>query len=243
MTFSIVARCPRTSMLGVAASSRALATGAAVPFARAGVGAIATQSFVNPFLGIDGLRLLEEGTCPEEVLSRLLPQDPGKDVRQVLIVDAQGRTAAFTGSLCILWAGHRLGDGYVVGGNILMGEQVVEAMAKAFEDSAEEELPERLMRALEAGQAAGGDRRGRQSAGLLVMAQEEYPYLDLRVDDHEEPVRELRRIFEVNKREWQADVHGDFRPTREVPLPPAFLEMLAKAKASIKQQTSGKEER
>ncbi len=230
-------------MLGVATSSRALAAGAAVPFCKAGVGAIATQSFANPFIGIDGLRLLEEGASPEEVLSQLLPQDVGRDVRQVLVVDAQGRTAGFTGSLCIFWAGHRLGDGYAVGGNILMGEHVIEAMATTFEADTEKELPERLMRALEAGQAAGGDRRGKQSAALLVVAQEEYPYLDLRVDDHEEPVRELRRILGVEEREREADAHGDFRPTRDVPLPPDFLETLTKVKASIRQQADVKEDR
>ncbi len=206
MTFSIAARCPRTGMLGVATSSRALAAGGLAPYCRASVGAIASQSFVNPYLGIDGLTLLAQGLTADRALERLIESDPGRDVRQLTIVDREGRVAAYTGAKCIPWAGERLGPAYVCLGNILAGEWVVAAMSHAFEASADEELPERLLRALEAGQEAGGDRRGRQSAGIQVVAAEEYPYCDLRVDDHPEPVTELRRVFEVYKREqpfWQ----------------------------------------
>lgn len=211
MTFSIAARCPRTGMLGVATSSKALSAGGLVPYCRAGVGAIASQSFVNPYLGIDGLILLEQGLTADRALDRLIEDDPGRDLRQVAIVDREGRAAAYTGARCIPWAGHMLGAGYACLGNILVDEGVVRAMARAFETSQAEEFPERLMLALEAGQEAGGDRRGRQSAGMTVVAEEEYPWIDIRVDDHEDPVPELRRIFEIYKRE-------------EVP----FLNMLAR---------------
>ena len=201
MTFSIAARCPRTGMLGVATSSKALSAGGLVPYCRAGVGAIASQSFVNPYLGIDGLVLLEQGLPAERALERLIEDDPGRELRQAAIVDREGRAAAYTGTRCIPWAGHVTGAGYACLGNILVGEAVVQAMARAYEAAPEDDLPERLMRALEAGQDAGGDRRGRQSAGMTVVNEEEYPWLDIRVDDHEDPVPELRRIFEIYKRE------------------------------------------
>lgn len=201
MTFSIAARCPRTGMLGVATASKALAAGALVPYCRAGVGAIASQSFVNPYLGIDGLQLLAQGVPAERALEHLVRADGGRDLRQLAIVDRDGRVAAYTGARCIPWAGHLSGAAYVCLGNILAGQHVVEAMARAFEASPHEELPERLLRALEAGQDAGGDRRGRQSAGILVVRQEEYPWCDLRVDDHPDPIPELRRIYEVFERE------------------------------------------
>lgn len=201
MTFSIAARCPRTGMLGVATSSKALAAGGLVPYCFAGVGAIASQSFVNPYLGIDGLVLLNQGLPAERALERLIETDAGRDLRQLAIVDKDGRVAAYTGERCIRWAGHVLGGGYVCLGNILVGEEVVRAMAHAFETSLDEDLAERLMRVLEAGQEAGGDRRGRQSAGITVVASEEYPLCELRVDDHPDPVPELRRLLEVWKRE------------------------------------------
>jgi uncharacterized Ntn-hydrolase superfamily protein len=201
VTFSIAARCPRTGMLGVATSSKALSAGGLVPYCRSGVGAIASQSFVNPYLGFDGLELLEHGLPAERALERVIGGDPGRDLRQLGIVDKEGRTAAHTGDRCIDWAGHVSGAGYVCLGNILEGEEVVQAMAKAFETTLVEELPERLVQALEAGQEAGGDRRGRQSAGITVVGEETYPWCDLRVDDHPDPVPELRRVFEVYKRE------------------------------------------
>ena len=201
MTFSIAARCPRTGHLGVATSSKALAAGALVPYVRAGVGAVASQSFVNPYLGIDGLALLQEGVSATEALDRLIGGDNGRNLRQAAIVDPRGDVAAYTGSQCIAWAGHVSGRGYVCLGNILAGEQVVQAMSRAFDASAPEDLSERLMLALEAGQDAGGDRRGRQSAGIVVVAEEEYPLCDLRVDDHEDPIVELRRVYQVYKAE------------------------------------------
>ncbi|MGH6885957.1 MAG: DUF1028 domain-containing protein [Geminicoccales bacterium] len=217
MTFSIAARCRRTGMLGVATSSKALAAGGIVPYCRAGVGAIASQSFANPYLGIDGLELLEHGLPAERALERLVEGDPGRDLRQLAIVDKQGRTAAYTGDRCIAWAGQIAGAGYVCLGNILQGEDVVKAMAQAFETTLAEELPERLMQALEAGQEAGGDRRGRQSAGMTVVAEEAYPLVDLRVDDHPDPVPELRRSFEVYQREEVPFL--PMMPRRDDPIP------------------------
>jgi len=217
MTFSVVARCPRTGMLGVATAGKALARGSRVPYCRAGVGAIASQSFLNPYHGIDGLTLLEQGLPAERALERLIENDPGRDIRQVAIVDREGRVAAYTGSLCIPWAGHVQGGAYVCLGNTLIGERVVAAMARAFEASMGDDLPERLLRALESGQAAGGDRRGCRSAGIQVVAAEEYPYCDLRVDDHPDPVAELRRLFQVFQREEEPLL--DMMPRRDDLMP------------------------
>lgn len=215
-TFSIAARCPRTGMLGVAVSTAVPGVGALCPFARANVGAIATQSFVNPYLGIDGLKLLAGGPPAREALDRLIADDPGRSVRQVGVVDASGRAAAYSGAECVPWFGHLVGDGYAVQGNMLVGEETLRALAASFASSAHEDLPERLVRALEAGQAAGGDKRGRQSAALLVVHEEEYPYIELRVDEHPDPVFELRRVFEVAKRQLLPFVTG--LPTRRQPL-------------------------
>lgn len=236
MTFSIAARCPRTGMLGVATSSKAPAAGAGVPYVKAGVGTVASQSFVNPYLGIDGLELLEQGLPAERALERVIEEDPGRDVRQLAIVDGEGRVAAYTGEKCIAWAGHVFGGGYVCLGNILAGEQVVKAMALAFEQSEDRELPERLLLALEAGQEAGGDRRGRQSAGLRVVHTEAYPYCDLRVDDHPDPVPELRRVFEVFQREWAP--YLPMSPRRDDPIPhwDAVLRVRDQLEASLQEE-------
>lgn len=196
-TFSIVARCERTGKLGVAVSTAVPAVGAICPHARAGVGAICTQSFNNPYYGYDGLRMVAEGLAPEDVLARLTTADPGRAIRQVLVVDAAGNAAAFTGEDCVTWNGQHVGEGYAVAGNMLTGPRTIEAMAETFETTTDQALEERLMRVLEAGQAGGGDKRGRQSAALYVVDKEEYPCCDLRVDDHPQPVAELRRILEV----------------------------------------------
>jgi len=199
-TFSIVAVDPKTGDLGVAVASKVLAVGAIVPYAQGGVGAIATQAFANTTYGPKGLALLRKGLTPKQVLQRLLAEDKDREHRQVGIVDAKGRAAAFTGKKCLPWAGHIIGKGYTVQGNILSSEQVVRAMAEAFE-SAQGELAERLMAALEAGDNAGGDARGKQSAALLVVrkgggyAGFDDRYIDLRVDDHPEPIKELQRLL------------------------------------------------
>lgn len=220
MTFSIVARDPSNGWLGIGTASKALASGAIGPSIKLGVGAIASQAFGNPYLAIDGLRLLEDGLPAERVIERVIETDRGRDLRQIGIVDKEGRAAAYTGSRCIPWAGHVLGGGYVCLGNILADEDVVKAMVQAYEYSSGEPLYERLMLALEAGQEAGGDRRGRQSAGMRVIAQEEYPYCDLRVDDHDDPVQELRRIVDLfhEKKQQSADTsprRDDFTPNWE----------------------------
>ncbi|MDU9004406.1 DUF1028 domain-containing protein [Sedimentitalea todarodis] len=212
-TFSIAARCDRTGMLGVAVSTAVPAVGAICPFVKAGVGAIATQSWVNPYLGIDGLKLLEDGKSAQETLDLLIDGDAGRDDRQLGIVDAKGRAAAYTGASCVDWAGHEIGEGFSVQGNMLVGAATVAQMAGAAEASRTLDLPERLMLVMEAGQAAGGDKRGKQSAALKIFNIEEYPWLDLRVDEHRNPVAELRRILGVARHQLLPFVNG--MPSRE----------------------------
>lgn len=197
MTFSIAARCPDTGNLGVAVSTAVPAVGAICPFGAPDVGVVSTQAWVNPYLGIDGVELLRQGVPANDVLNRLIAKDPGRDMRQLGVVDRLGHAAAYTGSACTGWCGHLIGEGYTIQGNMLTGGETLQAMADSFAGSAGEELAERLVRALEAGQSVGGDKRGRQSAAMKVYAREEYPYLDLRVDEHPDPVAELRRLFEV----------------------------------------------
>ncbi len=200
-TFSITARDPGSGALGVAVSTARPCVGALCPFAKAGVGAISTQGFINPYLGIDGLKLLEQGLSAQQALEGVIASDEYCDIRQLAVVDGEGRAAAFSGAESVPWYGDMVGDGFAVAGNMLVGEATLTEMRRAFEESHGEDLPERLVRALEAGQAAGGDRRGRQSAALYVVTTEEYGYLDIRADDNPEPVAELRRIFEVAKLE------------------------------------------
>ncbi len=203
-TFSIVAYDPETQELGVAVHSRVVAVGSIVPFAKAGVGAIATQSHANVSFGPRGLEMLEEGLAPEEVLEQLLESDEGRELRQVGIIAADGSTAQFTGGECVPWAGGKSGENYCVQGNILAGEEVVNAMADAFETT-EGELADRLLAALDAGDAAGGDTRGKQAAALLIVREGwgyaglNDRYRDIRVDDHPDPIVELRRVYEVHK--------------------------------------------
>lgn len=212
-TFSIAARCPRTGMLGVAVSTAVPAVGGICSFIKEGVGAIATQSWVNPYLGIDGLKLLESGLSAQETLDRLIADDPGRDDRQLGIVDATGNAAAYTGKSCVDWAGHIIGDGFTVQGNMLMGPETIDKMAEAASASENSDLSERLMLVLEVGQAAGGDKRGKQSAALKVFNVEAYPWLDIRVDEHRNPVAELRRVFEIAKHQLLPFTKG--MPTRK----------------------------
>ncbi len=202
MTFSIAAMDPLTRALGVAVTTKYLAVGSLCPFVQAGVGAIATQAAVNPSFGPRGLRLLAEGLTPEQTMRVLLEGDDGRAHRQVSVVSAHAQSVSFTGAETVPWSGHRTGEGYAVAGNMLVGEETVAAAEAAFLGSEGQSLPERLLRAIEAGQAAGGDKRGRQSAAIVVYTTEEYPYLDFRVDDHPEPVAELRRIYELSKSEY-----------------------------------------
>jgi uncharacterized Ntn-hydrolase superfamily protein len=226
-TFSISARCQRSGMLGVAVSTAVPAVGGICPFVEAGVGAISTQSWVNPYLGIDGLKLLRAGKSAEQALDELMGTDPGREVRQIGIVDANGGSAAWSGRECTAWFGHVTGPDYSVQGNMLVGESTISSMAEAFIQSSSAGLPERLVIALEAGQKAGGDKRGRQSAALLVYKTEGYPYLSLRVDDHAHPVAELRRVFEVARQQLLPFVDG--MPSRTDPLgslPKSVTDML-----------------
>ncbi len=203
-TFSIVALDPESGEIGVAVASKFLAVGAVVPWAQAGVGGIATQAWANLSYGPQGLRLLASGEAAEAALQRLVGPDENREHRQVGVVDAHGRVAAWTGRECLPWAGHRLGDGFTCQGNILTGPGVVEGMAEAFARTSGP-LPERLLAALAAGQREGGDSRGQQSAALLVVKDRgSYGgyldrYIDLRVDDHPAPVEELQRLLTLHR--------------------------------------------
>jgi len=202
MTWSLVARHP-SGALGVAVASRFFAVGALCPAVKAGHGALSTQALINPLYGVQGLRALEAGGAADEVLRRLVDADAGRDVRQFHLVDRAGRTAAHTGKGCIDWCGHLAGEGYSVAGNMLAGPGVIEATARAYEESADRPFPERLIRALAAGDAAGGDKRGKQAAAVLVHTTEDYPALSLRVDDHAEPIAELERLYRVSLERFQ----------------------------------------
>lgn len=203
-TFSIVGYDPKTQEWGIAVQSKFIAVGAVVPWAKAGVGAIATQSYANTTFGPKGLELLAQGKLAQEVLELLIAEDPGQAKRQVGIVDAKGNAASFTGDECLDWAGGITGGNFAAQGNILVSEETVDAMAETFQ-STKGPLAHRLLQALEAGQAAGGDSRGKQSAAILLV-QEKAGYggfndvkVDLRVDDHEKPITELKRIFKVHQ--------------------------------------------
>jgi len=194
-TFSITARCPRTGQLGVAVASKYLAVGGVVPFVRAGVGAVATQARGNPLFGPQGLDLMLEGVAPGDIVKQFGAQDSEWEHRQLHMIDTQGRWACHTGAETVQWAGHLTGPDCTVAGNLLAGPEVLEAMRRAFEADPDEPLAKRLLAAPLAGDEAGGDRRGKQSAALLVADKEPYPIVSLRVDDHPEAPAELQRIF------------------------------------------------
>lgn len=200
MTWSIVARDPESGAFGVAVATKFFAVGALCPYAQSGVGALATQALVNPTFGPRGLRLLTDGRSAAVVVETLIAADDGRETRQLHVLDASGGLAAHTGKNCVDWCGHLSGDGFSVAGNMLAGPRVIEATAAAYRAAAGKSFAERLIRALEAGQAAGGDKRGQQSAALLIHTTEDYPYLDLRVDDHVEPLVELRRLYDESRR-------------------------------------------
>ena len=204
-TFSIVACVLEAAQWGVAVQSKFLAVGSVVPWAEPHVGAIATQSYANPRYGPDGLALLREGRSADEVVARLTADDEGRETRQLGVVDGHGRAATFTGSECHEWAGGRTGPSYAAQGNILVSAATVDALAETFETSVGDPLADRLLRCLAAAQLAGGDRRGQQSASLLVVERDGgYAKLtdvlvDLRVDDHERPIEELRRLYAIHQ--------------------------------------------
>ena len=217
-TFSIAGRCERTGQLGVAVSTADVGAGRLVTWARAGVGAVATQSWPSLYLAIDALRAMESGASAAEAMDTVLHNDPGRSVRQLGVVDARGRSASFSGDECTEWYGEISGPNFAAQGNMLIRGATVSALAESFQstESSNLDLAERLMRALEAGQAGGGDKRGRQCAALLVVDREEYPLWDLRVDEHPQPVAELRRVAEVARLDLLPFVEG--LPTRSNPL-------------------------
>lgn len=213
-TFSLVAYDPANGDLGIAVASKFLSVGAVVPWAQAGIGAIATQSWANTTYGPLGLEMLEQGMSPEGVGNALTGADAQASQRQFGIVDARGRAYTYTGSECFNWAGGRTGENYAAQGNILVGAQVVDALAETFE-RASGELADRLLAALQAGQAAGGDSRGQESAALLVVrANGGYGgfndrYLDLRVDDHPAPIEDLKRLLDLHRMYFDKPKPGD----------------------------------
>jgi len=215
-TYSIVACDLASGQWGVGVQSKFLAVGAVVPWAEPHAGAIATQSYANPRYGPDGLALLREGRTAEEVIQALTAADEGRDERQVGVVDAGGRAATYTGTACHEWAGGRTGDGYAAQGNILVSGATVDALSVTFESNSHLELAERLIECLAAAQAAGGDRRGQQSASLLVVEKDAgYAKLsdtivDLRVDDHERPISELRRLYSLHEQLFGATPPEDW---------------------------------
>lgn len=231
-TFSIVARDPATDELGIAVQSRAFRAGAIVSYAKAGVGAIATQAAANQTYGPRGLELLEMGLSPHEVVEHLTGADPGRDRRQLAVIDAEGRVRAYTGSGTSAWAGHIEGENFSAQGNILAGEAVVQAMAEAFESSTGP-LALRLMDALDAGEAAGGDARGKQAGGVLVVkpigdsGRTTDRWVDVRVDDHAEPFRELRRLVNMSV----SRIHS--RDARELAAAGRFDQAIAAQKEAI----------
>ena len=215
MTWSIVARDPDEGTLAAAVSTRFFAVGALCPHVAGGVGAVCTQALINPLYGLDAMDLLRQKLAPADIVARLTGPDPGATVRQLHMIDAQGRIAQHTGSGCVDWCGHVAGADFSVAGNMLAGPRVIAATAERFAATRGQPMAERLIQALEAGEAAGGDKRGKQSAALKICSTEAYPDLDLRVDDHAEPLVELRRLY-VKSRERYA-VFRRFFATRANP--------------------------
>jgi uncharacterized Ntn-hydrolase superfamily protein len=215
MTWSIIARDHATGQFGIAVATRFFAVGARVPHIAAGIGGIATQALVNPYYGIDGLKLLREGRAPRDIVETLIATDSGHATRQLHIMDAAGRIASHTGAECVDWCGHIEGKSFSIAGNMLAGAGVLDDTAAAY--IANEKLPfaQRMIAAMRAGEAAGGDKRGKQSAALLIHDEEEWSALDLRVDDHTDPLAELERLEQVSRERW---VHfRKYLPSRKNP--------------------------
>jgi uncharacterized Ntn-hydrolase superfamily protein len=202
MTWSLIARDPATGAFAIAVATKNFAVGCRVPFIAAGIGAVATQALVNPFYGVNGVKLLREGKSAAEVVTALTAADEGRDQRQLHVMDAAGRIAAHTGKSCVDWCGHTAGEGFSVAGNMLAGPAVIAETAKTYAANAALPFPRRLIAALKAGEAAGGDKRGKQSAALVIYGEEAWPDLDLRVDDHAEPLAELERLEKVSRERW-----------------------------------------
>ena len=202
MTWSILAR-DADGTFGVAIASRFFAVGALCVHTRRAVGALSTQALMNPLYGPAGIAMLADGVAAADVVARLTDADAGRAQRQLHVLGAHGRGAAFTGADCIDWCGHQVHDGFSVAGNMLAGPDVLDATAAAFVASAGQPFGERLVAAMAAGEAAGGDKRGKQAAGLRLHGDEDYPALDLRVDDHVEPIVELQRLYDKSLERFQ----------------------------------------
>jgi uncharacterized Ntn-hydrolase superfamily protein len=215
MTWSIIARDPPSKAFGIAVATRFFAVGSLCPHAMSGVGALCTQALVNPMYGPAGLKLLADGASAAEVVRRLTATDAGAAHRQLHVIDRNGHIAAHTGGACVGWCGDIHAEDYSLAGNMLAGPAVLEATAAAYTSHADRPLAERLIRALEAGEAAGGDKRGKQSAALRIYSTEDYPDLDIRVDDHVDPLVELRRLYEVSESYFAP--FKRFLPTRAHP--------------------------
>jgi uncharacterized Ntn-hydrolase superfamily protein len=215
MTWSIIARDNATGQIGIAVATRFFAVGARVPHIAAGIGGIATQALVNPYYGIDGIKLLREGRTPRDIVETLIAADSGHQSRQLHIMDAGGQIAAFTGRDCVDWCGHTEGNGFSIAGNMLAGASVLDDTAKSLIAGEKLAFAQRLIAAMRAGEAAGGDKRGKQSAALLIYGEEEWSDLNLRVDDHTDPLGELQRLEAVSRERW---VHfRKYLPTRQNP--------------------------
>ena len=202
MTWSILAR-DDAGRLGVAIASRFFAVGALCVHTRRGVGALSTQALMNPLYGPEGIALLAEGRKPAQVIDTLTSRDAGREQRQLHILPMQGEAAAWSGAKCVDWCGHRVEADFSVAGNMLAGEAVINATAEAFIATKGRDLAERLVAAMKAGEAAGGDKRGKQAAALRIHGDEDYPQLDIRVDDHEEPIAELERLYRKSLERFQ----------------------------------------
>jgi uncharacterized Ntn-hydrolase superfamily protein len=215
MTWSIIAKDNATGQIGIAVATKFFAVGARVPHIAPAIGGIATQALVNPYYGIDGLKLLREGRAPGDIVETLIAADAGHASRQLHIMDAEGRIAAHTGKDCVDWCGHLKGDGFSLAGNMLAGGRVLDDTAKTYLANAAMPFARRLITAMRAGELAGGDKRGRQSAALLIYGEEEWSDLDLRVDDHTDPLTELERLEAVSRERW---VHfRKYLPSRKNP--------------------------
>jgi uncharacterized Ntn-hydrolase superfamily protein len=235
LTWSIIARDELTGQFGIAVATCFFAVGARVPHAAPGVGAIATQALVNPYYGIDGLKLLREGRQPREIVETLIAADAGRESRQLHIVDAGGRIASHTGRECVGWCGHTEGGGFSIAGNMLAGARVLDDTAETYIAGESLPFPQRLIAAMRSGEAAGGDKRGKQSAALVIYAEDEWSALDLRVDDHVDPLAELERLEQVSRERW---VHfRKFLPSRKNPVGVTDREII---EASMEAATAGR---
>src|SRR5919197_4619244 len=215
MTWSIIARDEQTGRIGIIVATKFFAVGAVVPHIKTRVGAVASQALLNPFYGPQGLSLLQAGASAEDTVKFLTNADDGRDHRQVHVMDRQGRFAAYTGRACVDWCGHQIRATFSVAGNMLTDPKVIEETADTYETQLALPFARRLIAAMRAGEAAGGDKRGKQSAALLIHDDEDYPLLDLRVDDHADPLTELARLEQVSRERWVHDRR--LMPNRESP--------------------------